>query len=182
MRENLLVKGGKKMFILAYSVISFIVLLSLFLKHKYKISGMGVVLLLLIFVFIFIETTFDFDFSLARISSASERLFLLPFVKPVQAVLRGNDTAMSLVLHYFKYLSLGAAMAVAVNFLKKENALRNLIIFEGIMCALNLFDSLFTYACFDSGLYIVLFAGIVSGCAVTKNINLNLAFSEEDYE
>lgn len=107
MRENLLVKGEKKMFILAYSVISFIVLLSLFLKRKYKISGMGVVLLLLIFVFIFIETTFDFDFSLARISSASERLFLLPFVKPVQAVLRGNDTAMSLVLHYFKYLSLG---------------------------------------------------------------------------
>ena len=60
MRENLLVKGGKMMFILAYSVISFIVLLSLFLKRKYKISGMGVVLLLLIFVFIFIETTFDF--------------------------------------------------------------------------------------------------------------------------
>ena len=50
MLENLLVKGGKMMFILAYSVISFIVLLSLFLKHKYQISGMGIVLLLLIFV------------------------------------------------------------------------------------------------------------------------------------
>ena len=71
---------------------------------------------------------------------------------------------------------------VALNFLKKENALRNLIIFSGAMCALNLFDSLFTYACFDRGLYIVLFAGIVSGCAVMKNINFNLAFSEEDYE
>ncbi len=120
MRENLLVKGEKMMFILAYSVISFIVLLSLFLKHKYQISGMGVVLLLLIFVFIFIETTFDFDFYLTRVSFASERLFLLPFVKPVQAVLQGNDTAVSLILHYFKYLSLGAAMAVAVNFLKKK--------------------------------------------------------------
>ena len=182
MRENLFVTGEKMMFILAYSVISFIILISLFLKHKYKISGMGVVLLLLIFVFIFIETTFDFDFSLARVSAASERLFLLPFVKPVQAVLQGNDTSMSLILHYFKYLSLGAAMAVAVNFLKKENALRNLIVFSGVMCALNLLDSLFTYACFDSGLYIVLFAGIILGCAVTKNINLKLAFSEEDYE
>ena len=172
----------KIVFIIGYLLISFIVLLSLFLKHKYKISGMGVVLLLLIFVFIFIETTFNFDFSLARVSAASERLFLLPFVKPVQAVLHGNDTAMSLILHYFKYLSLGAAMAVAVNFLKKEKALRNLIIFECIMCALNLLDSLFSYAFFDTGIYIMLFAGIISGCAVTKNISINLAFSEEDYE
>lgn len=169
-------------FTVTYLLISFITLLSLFLKRKYKLAGIGIFALLSVFVYMLIKAAFKFDFSFEYISSAGERFFILPFVKPIKDVLRGTDTAQSLIVHYVKYLSLSAAISVAVNFLDKEKAVRNLVVFESIICLLNIADSFFTPAVFDTGIYIMLFAGIVLGRAVTKNINLKLKFTEEDYE
>lgn len=177
--------------LIVYIVVSFILLLTLLLKRKYKILGIGIYLLFLCSIYILCNTLFHFNhlsFSINRLSSVRERLYIVPFVKPLQEAVRMNGSVAALVFSYCKYVSIGAALTVAITFLKphSKNILKKILLAWAILLFVTLTACCFSFVIFDSGAFVSLLGGIFIGYILTKDIKKRIEkiiiYTEEDYE
>lgn len=180
-----------RIILIVYIVVSFVILLTLLLKRKYKLLGMAIYFLFLCSIYILCNTLFHFNhlsFSMNRLSSVRERLYIVPFVKPLQETIHMNGSVAALVFSYCKYLSIGAALTIAITFLKphSKNILKKILFAWAILLLVTLTVSCFSLVIFDSGVFVSLLAGIFIGYILTKDIKnkieKRIIYTEEDYE
>lgn len=99
-----------------------------------------------------------------------------------------NGSVAALVFSYCKYLSIGAALTIAITFLKphSKNILKKILLAWAILLLVTLTVSCFSLVIFDSGVFVSLLAGIFIGYMLTKDIKnkieKRIIYTEEDYE
>ena len=177
--------------LIVYIVICFTILLTLLLKRKYKILGLGIYLLFLCSIYILCNTLFHFNhlsFSINRLSSVRERLYIVPFAGAAQEAIRLNGSVAALLFSYCKYLSIGAALTVAITLLKpySKNILKKIFLAWVILSLVTLTICCFSFVIFDSGVFVSLLGGVLIGYILTKDIKKKIEkviiYTEDDYE
>ena len=99
-----------------------------------------------------------------------------------------NGSVATLVFSYCKYVSIGAALTVAITFLKphSKNILKKILLAWAILLFVTLTACCFSFVIFDSGAFVSLLGGIFIGYILTKDIKKRIEkiiiYTEEDYE
>ncbi len=177
--------------LIVYIVFCLIVLLTLLLKRKYKIGGIGIYFLFFCLLYILCNALFrleHLDFSINRLSSVRERLYMIPFITPIREAIRLNGSIAPLLFSYCKYISIGAALTIAVTFLtpRDKNILKKILLAWAILFLVTLTACCFSLVIFDSGAFVSLLGGIFIGYILTKDIKKRIEkiiiYTEEDYE